>query len=107
MNTKFEQNIQSDLRHSEQAVDTEHLQQLAGFRQQALESATLAPRRFQRFLWPSAGMALASILLLVLAMPFWPLGPTVSNEYLSDNLELYDDLEFYYWLADSEPDLRG
>ena len=107
MNTKFEQSLQSDLRHSEQAIDAEHLQQLAGFRQQALENATLAPRRLRRFLWPSVGMALASIFLLVLALPLSPLGPTTANEYVSDNLELYDDLEFYYWLADSEQDLRG
>ena len=52
-------------------------------------------------------MALASILLLVLALPLSPLGPTAANEYVSDNLELYDDLEFYYWLAESEQDLRG
>ena len=107
MNTKFEQNIQSDLRHSEQAIDVEHLQQLSGFRQQALESTTRAPRRFRRYLWPAAGMALASILVLVIALPLSPLGPTAANEYVSDNLELYDDLEFYYWLADNEQNLRG
>ncbi len=107
MNTKFEQSLQSDLRRSEQAIDAEHLQQLADFRLQALENTTLTPRRLRRFLWPTAGMALASILVLVLAMPFSPLGPTAPNEYVSDNLELYDDLEFYYWLADNEQDLRG
>lgn len=107
MNTKFEQRLQSDLRHSEQAIDAEHLQQLAGFRQQALENTTLARRHLRRFLWPGAGMALASLLLLVLALPLSPLDPSAANEYLSDNLELYDDLEFYYWLADSEQDLRG
>lgn len=107
MKTKFEQSLQNDLRHSEQSVDAKHLQQLASFRQQALEGATLAPRRLRRFLWPTAGMALASILLLVFALPLPPLGPTAANEYVSDNLELYDDLEFYYWLADSEQDLRG
>lgn len=107
MNTKFEQSLQSDLRHSEQTIDVEHLQQLADFRQQALESATRAPRRLRRFLWPTAGMSLASILVLVFALPLSPLGPTAANEYVSDNLELYDDLEFYYWLADSGQDLRG
>jgi len=111
MKTEFEQSLQSDLRHGEQAVDAGHLQQLASFRQQALgplsSNATQAPRRLRRFLWPTAGMALASILVLVLAMPFSPFGPTASNEYLSDNLELYDDLEFYYWLAENEQDLRG
>ncbi len=107
MKTDFEQSLQGDLRHSEQLVDTQHLQQLAGFRQLAIENATLPPRRLRRFLWPSAGMALASILVLVFAMPFSPLGPTAPNEYVSDNVELYDDLEFYYWLADNDQDLRG
>jgi hypothetical protein len=108
MNTKFEQSLQSELRHSERVIDTQHLQRLADCRQQALDSTALAPSRLRRFLWPSAGMALASILVFVLAMmPLSPLGPTVTNEYVSDNQELYDDLEFYYWLADNEQDLRG
>lgn len=107
MKTKFEQSLQSDLRHSEQTIDAEHLQQLVGFRRQALENATLAPCRLRRFLWPTAGMALASILVLVLVVPFSSLGPAAPNEYVGDSLELYDDLEFYYWLADNEQDLRG
>ena len=111
MKTEFEQNLQSDLRHSEQLVDSVQLQQLAAVRQQAIEAmpanVALPRHRLRRLLWPTAGMALASVLLLVLALPFSPFKPTLSNESLSDNRELYDDLEFYYWLADSEEDLRG
>ncbi len=111
MKTEFEQNLQSDLRHSEQAVDSAQLQQLAAFRQQALQAmpanVALPRHRLRRLLWPTAGMALASILLLVLVLPFSAFKPTLSNEYLSDNMELYNDLEFYYWLADNEEDLRG
>jgi|AZIJ01.1.fsa_nt_gi hypothetical protein len=105
MNSKFEQSLQSDLRHSEQILNAEQLQHLACFRQQAL--VTQAPRRLWRVLWPTAGMILASILLLVLAMPLSPLGPPAVNDSVNDNLDLYVDLEFYYWLADSEQDLRG
>jgi len=108
MKTEFEQNLQSDLRHSEQLADLPQLQQLAAIRQQALEAmpanVALPRHRLRRLLWPTAGMAAASILLLVLALPFKPM---LSNESLSDNRELDDDLEFYYWLADNEADLRG
>ncbi len=111
MKTEFEQGVQSDLRHSEQLVDADQLRQLAAFRQQALEAmlanVALPRHRLRPLLWPTAGMALASILLLVLALPFSPFKPTLLNESLSDNRELYDDLEFYYWLAENEEDLRG
>ncbi len=109
MSTKFEQRLQTQLRYSEQTIDAKHLQRLSVYRQQAFDNAALAPSRLRRLLWPSAGMALASILVFVLAIivPLSPLGPTVTNEYVSDNQELYDDLEFYYWLADSEQDPRG
>jgi len=111
MKTEFEQGVQSDLRHSEQLVDADQLRQLAAFRQQALEAmpanVALPRHRLRPLLWPTAGMALASILLLILALPFSPFKPTLLNESLSDNRELYDDLEFYYWLAENEEDLRG
>lgn len=105
MNTKFEQRLHADLRHSEQVLNADQLQQLASFRQQAL--ALPPPRRLRRVLWPTTGMVLASILLLVLAIPLSPLTPTPANESVSDNLDLYVDLEFYYWLADSGQDIRG
>ncbi|MBQ0721038.1 MAG: hypothetical protein KBT88_03635 [Gammaproteobacteria bacterium] len=111
MKTEFEQGLQNDLRHGEQAIDTQQMARLSALRQQALHvqpaSTTAMPRRLRRLLWPSAGMALASILVLVLTLPFSPFSATSSNEYLSDNFELYEDLEFYYWLAANEVDVRG
>jgi len=110
MNTELEQDLQSDLRHSEQAVEAQHIQQLSDFRQQTLRASlsNTSPRyRLRRFLWPTASMTLASLLVLVLATPLSPFSSAPLNEQLSDKVELYDDLEFYYWLAENEQDLRG
>jgi len=71
MKTEFEQDIQTRLRHSEQTLDTENLTQLADIRQQTLDlhltSKTSPPHRWRHFSWPTAGMALASLLVIVLA----------------------------------------
>ena len=111
MKTQFEQDLQTRLRHNEQTIDTENLTQLADIRQQALglqlTSKTNPPHRWRRFSWPTAGMALASLLVIVLATPLSPFTSPSSIEYLSDNVELYDDLEFYYWLAENEQSFRG
>ena len=111
MKTQFEQDLQSDLRNCEQGIDAEHITRLANIRQQALSAAPVssvsAPRRLRRFLWPTASMTLASLLVLVLVSPLSPFTSVPMNEQVSDNFELYDDLEFYYWLADNEQDLRG
>lgn len=115
MKTEFEQELQNHLRHSEQGIADAHLDSLSSIRQQALNarpgSSILKPTHLRRFFWPTTvGMVLSSILVLILATPLSPFRssqPTASNAYLSDNIELYEDLDFYYWLAVSEQDLRG
>ncbi|MBL4783174.1 MAG: hypothetical protein JKX92_13105 [Porticoccaceae bacterium] len=110
MKTEFEQELQTHLRRSEQLVGVGDNARLSAIRRQALDAqltTTRAPRRIRRLLWPAAGMALASLLVLVFISPLSSLAPTPSHEYLSDNLELYDDLEFYYWLAENEQGLSG
>lgn len=106
MKTQFEQDLQSDLRHYEQTIDAEHITRLSNIRQHALSDAS-APHRLQRFFWPTTSMTLASLLVLVLVSLFSPFTSMPMNEQVSDNYELYDDLEFYYWLADNEQNLRG
>lgn len=111
MKTQFEQHLQSDLRHCEQTMDAEHITRLSTIRQQALSDAPVSPvsspRRLRHFLWPTASMTLASLLILVLVSPLSPFTSAPMNKQVSDNFEFYDDLEFYYWLADNEQDLRG
>ncbi|PCJ37705.1 MAG: hypothetical protein COA75_03015 [Cellvibrionales bacterium] len=112
MKTQFEQDLQNQLRHSEQTIDTENLTQLADIRHQALgllrTRKTSPPHhRWRCFSWPTAGMALASLLVIVLATPLSPFTSPSSIDYLSDNTELYDDLGFYYWLAENEQSFRG
>ncbi|OUS13249.1 hypothetical protein A9Q89_03240 [Gammaproteobacteria bacterium 53_120_T64] len=110
MKTKFEQGLQTQLRGDEQAIDAGQSARLSAMRRQALDGqlgSARAPRRFHGLLWPATGMALASLLALGLIMPLSSLAPTPSREYLNDNFELYDDLEFYYWLADNEQGLSG
>ena len=106
MKTVFEQDMRNDLRLSEQTLDKELVDQLTDIRQQAI-CATPPPRRLRRFLWPTAGMTLASILVLASATLISPLGTVQHNESLSDYIERYVYFDFYYWLAENEQDLRG
>ena len=125
MKSKFEQDVQLALRHSEQAIEARHLEQLSDFRQRALltplagaalseTSLTKASlikvrvaRRWRHFLLPAAGMSLASILVLVLLTELPRIHSTSLEQPLNENLELYDNLDFYYWLAETEQDSWG
>ena len=120
MKSKFEQDVQLALRHSEQAIEARHLEQLSDFRQRALLTPSAevslskassikarAARRWRHFLLPAAGMSLASILVLVLLTELPRIHSTSLEQPLNENLELYDNLDFYYWLAETEQDSWG
>ncbi|HEB28771.1 MAG TPA: DUF3619 family protein [Porticoccus sp.] len=99
----FEKKMQEVLRRSERELDTDTTQRLAQARTQALDGAS--QRRAPRFFVPVTGMALASVLALVLV-----LSPTQQNQddvLLSEGLDLYEDMEFYSWLASEEDNLQG
>lgn len=100
-----ERRWQDALRSLEADVDPTTTRRLADIRRAAL--AAPAPRRFGRGSWlpPVVGMTIAA------ALSFWALGPHVlvtqdpmggSTQPGMDSAELYDQLDFYSWLANTD-----
>jgi hypothetical protein len=115
MSTDFERKIRNELMTVEKCFDPSHTIQLDAARKQALGSKQPAWFSGLRLIaWPAAGMALASALAFMLVLnPVIPLPavPAANTQLVDeqnfDNFELIDDLDFYYWLADTEMNLRG
>lgn len=102
--TDFESNLRSQLRSTELQLDTHTLQSLRSAREQAIASRPLL--RTPRVLLPLGGMTLASIAIFFLV--FAPLQmPTdqVHESRASQSGEV-QDLDFYYWLAETQ-DVSG
>ncbi len=107
----FEHKMRDVLRSSERELDATTTQRLAEARSEALKSAA-TKWRMPRFLMPATGMALASVVALVLV-----LSPNLQNNQtsplnqeeilLSEGIDLYEDMDFYYWLAAEESNLKG
>lgn len=106
---EMDKQLNEQLMHLENNIGTATAHELAERRQFALEA--VATPYWQRWALPSAGAAFASLLLLaVFLSPLFPSGsPSVlelnreaSSKQLTENIELYEDLEFYFWLANSE-----
>lgn len=86
---------------------------VARLRQARVRALEARPRTFF-WLLPASGFAAASVAILAVALWFFqpakpvPMhGPLQGVEDLeiltaADNLELYDDLEFYHWLAETD-----
>ncbi|MBI2783317.1 MAG: hypothetical protein HYX64_04425 [Gammaproteobacteria bacterium] len=102
-----ERRWQDTLRSLEADVDPITARRLTDIRRTVL--AAPAPRRFGHGSWlpPVVGMAIAA------ALSFWALGPHVlvtpdpmggSTQPGMDAAELYDQLDFYSWLADTDLD---
>ena len=107
----FEKQMRDVLRSSERELDTNTTQRLAQARSEALKSVT-TKRYAPRFFMPVTGMALASVVALVLV-----LSPNLQENQtsplnqeeilLSEGMDLYEDMDFYYWLAAEESNLKG
>tara|TARA_B110000902_G_C14031242_1_gene484150 strand:+ start:56 stop:388 length:333 start_codon:yes stop_codon:yes gene_type:complete len=103
-----ERSLQEQFVALEQDTASEDLFRLAQARNNALQQK---PRTISKALWPAMATAFGSaILIAVLYSPtdslLSPNTEFSSDDYYSelsdDNFELYDDLEFYDWLADIE-----
>jgi len=94
-----------DLRALEAQIDPQTAQQLAAARRAALERAPNR-RLGPRWLAPVTGAALACGLTLWILAPQMPLTRPESQGALSstESLELYEHLDFYSWLANSQWD---
>lgn len=102
-----ERRWQDALRSLEADVDPITARRLTDIRRAAL--AAPAQRRFGHGSWlpPAVGMAIAA------ALSLWALGPHIlvtpdpmvgSTQPGMDAAELYDQLDFYSWLADTDLD---
>ena len=101
--------LAATLHSLENNLDSATVQELAERRQIALDTASTP--LWQRWILPS-GAAFASALLLAIFLS--PLMSSISgfnddatNTQLSENIELYEDLEFYSWLANAELNEHG
>ncbi|MDX2464037.1 MAG: hypothetical protein QNK31_05970 [Porticoccus sp.] len=106
----FEKQIQDVLRSTERELDADTAQHLVQARSQALKSA--GKRQTARFFMPVTGMALASVVALVLVLSpnlqdnqITPMGN--DEMLLSEGIDLYEDMDFYYWLASEDNNLKG
>ena len=100
--------LQKDLQELENNTEARDIFRLAQARNKALSQSDLKQRN--RF-FPALGASMASILLV--SFFFFQQAPTsINDELVSDvnseerltelddeNLDLYEDLDFYYWLA--------
>ena len=112
----FEQNLQQDLIAVEETSGAPEVFRLAQARRRAMAQQKSSQ---SKILWPALGASLAS-LALVGVMLKGPMGfdnqqeaslksqlgteasDESSLEISEDHLYLYEDLDFYYWLADTD-----
>jgi hypothetical protein len=108
MNSNTERSLQEQLVALEQDTANEDLFRLAQGRNNALQQKR---RKASRILWPALATSMGSALLI--ALLYTPAGSIMSpereivgddyySEIAEENFDLYDDLEFYDWLADIE-----
>ena len=105
----FESNLKDDLLVIEQTTGAPEIFQLAQARHRALSQE----QSKATFMWPVLGATVASVLMVaVLVMPNNELsdnhlvdgitGEELFFEITEDNIELYEELDFYYWLAETD-----
>lgn len=112
MNTDFEHKLRADLLAMENEPGSLVTTQLNAAKRRALSNTRQSRFANLRLIaWPAVGMTLATVLTFVLvfnpAVPLPGINTLVIDEKNIDNLELIEDLDFYYWLADTEMNLRG
>lgn len=104
--TDAERELAHALREEERALPARTLRQLAGARGRALSAPR--PSRLSRLMAPAMGaLVLASALGVAVLMPAQQDTQTVQDSPQGDNPELYRDLDFYLWLAESDMGRHG
>jgi len=104
-NSRGEKKLRNDLHELENDTSSQNLFRLAQARNNALAQSGQSKKRL---LWPALGTSLASVALIaVLINPadqLKPAGEISITEVQVDEplIELYEDLDFYDWLASAE-----
>lgn len=117
--TSFEQGLQQDLLAQEETTGAPEIFRLAQARRRALAQEKTSQ---SSIFWPALGTSFASLLLVGLMLNGQmgvndpqeaSLKSTPANEAINDEmpldmdddyLDLYEDLDFYYWLAATDMD---
>ena len=99
--TDFERNLRDQLRASELRIEEEHLDRLRQGRERAV--ARNRGFRLPRVLLPLGGMTLASLVIFLLVLtPQQPRQPDAARDTMALDGSEMEDLDFYYWLAETE-----
>jgi hypothetical protein len=112
MKSTFEKRLRDDLISTENNLDPKLKKQLSAARKQAIDSYRQPwYRQLQWAIWPATGMITATALVFaIMISPIspWPShGTLIVNEQSSENIDLLEDLDFYYWLSENDEELRG
>lgn len=108
-----EQQLQELLRDSEATLPADIEQRLDGARRQAFATADAKPSKRRPTLWPALSAAAASVTLAaILILPDLNTNTYVATETngeysLNGEDDLYQNLDFYQWLAESELNNQG
>ena len=104
--TDAERNLAQALREEEHRLPAATLRRLASARADALSAPK--PSLRSRLMTPAMGaVVLASALGVAVLMPGQQDAQTVQGSQPGDNPELYRDLDFYLWLAESDMGRHG
>ncbi|MEP3856463.1 MAG: hypothetical protein ABJM39_05400 [Porticoccus sp.] len=108
--TDLEKQLQDTLRHSENELDSATAHRLVVARNSALNAVN--QRRWPGFFIPVVSMAAISLVAVILVFlpPTQNLQQNSSPEeefMLSEEIDLYEDMEFYSWLASDTSHLKG
>jgi hypothetical protein len=103
-NNREENKLRNDLHELENGTASQDLFRLAQARNKALSQSSHAKKRY---FWPALGTSLASVTLITLLLNPAQESPITGNISITDieideTLELYNDLDFYDWLASAE-----
>ena len=112
MSDHIEQQLQKTMRDCERDTSISESMALAEARRNALQQKK---QPLLRFAWPTAFSLACALLIAIFITPISEnntVAKPFSAELLldeegSDTLELYQELEFYYWLAQSEQPVTG
>lgn len=119
--TLFEQDLQQDLLALEETTGAPEIFRLAQARREALAQNKSWHRRF---LWPTFGASLASLLLVGVMLNGQmgldnqqearlktngsePINDQMLLDMADEPIDLFEDLDFYYWLADTDMGSTG
>lgn len=104
---RFLASVRARLDRSAEELSPEIMNRLRQARRQAIEAR---PRRVPWLVW-AGGLATAAVAILVMVL-WWPAAPGLRHHEASlddmelltagESLDVYEDLEFYRWLADAD-----